>query len=266
MLKTGRCRSQQPARKFTASNALFSYVQIGVPLKRNWGINFGLRPVSRISYNILRNERLKDPITGLPIDSAQTVYQGTGGSYVATFGTGIAIYSKRRPDKDSLEEKLSIGINAGYFFGQKDFSSRRSFLNDSVEYYQANYQTKTSFGNMYFNVGAQFQLPLNKKTVLTLGAFGNLGQKISASEDRLIETFVYSATAGNLRLDSVADSRDVKGIINLPLSWTAGFVLQKFAVPNKEGGYIFGIDVTGQNWRKYRIYGLKDSPFARAAR
>ena len=39
--------------KFTTSNALFSYVQVGVPLKKNWGLNFGLRPISRVSYNIV---------------------------------------------------------------------------------------------------------------------------------------------------------------------------------------------------------------------
>ena len=64
------------AEKFKASNALFSYVQVGLPLKVNWGMSFGLRPVSRISYKIIRNERLKDPNTGLPIDSAVTQFQG----------------------------------------------------------------------------------------------------------------------------------------------------------------------------------------------
>ncbi|MEI9807149.1 MAG: hypothetical protein WDO16_04240 [Bacteroidota bacterium] len=48
---------------FKASNALFSHLQIGVPLKVNWGLSFGLRPVSRISYKINRNERLYDPIS-----------------------------------------------------------------------------------------------------------------------------------------------------------------------------------------------------------
>src|SRR5688572_14498737 len=54
--------------KFVASNALFSHVQIGIPLRKNWGISFGLRPVSRVSYKIGKLERLIDPLTGLPID------------------------------------------------------------------------------------------------------------------------------------------------------------------------------------------------------
>ncbi len=45
-------REQNNPTKFVASNALFSHVQVGVPLKKNWGISFGLRPVSSISYKI----------------------------------------------------------------------------------------------------------------------------------------------------------------------------------------------------------------------
>ncbi|MEY5034435.1 MAG: hypothetical protein RL447_813, partial [Bacteroidota bacterium] len=55
--------------EFQASNAIFSYVQVGMPLRQNWGMAFGIRPVSRVSYNIFRSERLYDPISGNNIDS-----------------------------------------------------------------------------------------------------------------------------------------------------------------------------------------------------
>src|SRR6266487_2119744 len=58
------------SKKFVANNALFSYIQVGMPIKPNWGLSFGLHPISRISYKIAQSERLKDPLTGLPIDSA----------------------------------------------------------------------------------------------------------------------------------------------------------------------------------------------------
>jgi hypothetical protein len=32
-------------RSFTSSDALFSYVQVGIPLRHNWGLSFGLRPI-----------------------------------------------------------------------------------------------------------------------------------------------------------------------------------------------------------------------------
>src|SRR5438067_6134298 len=40
------------SNRFSSSDALFSYIQVGVPIRRNWGLSFGLRPLSRISYSI----------------------------------------------------------------------------------------------------------------------------------------------------------------------------------------------------------------------
>jgi hypothetical protein len=252
-------REPATAKKFSASNALFSYVQIGVPLKKNWGLSFGLRPLSRISYKMFRNERLKDPRTGLPIDSALTRFEGSGGSYLASVGTGFALFSKIKADKNNMEEKLSVGINAGYLFGGKDYSIKRSLINDTIDYYQANYETKTNFGSLNFTAGLQYRVPLNKKMLLTVGAYGGWGQKLTASQDVLRETFSYNANAGDVRLDSVSDRRDIKGKIILPASYTLGFILQKIPTVNKEGGWLFGIDFEQQNWSKYRFYGQADS-------
>jgi|APTNR8051073442_1049403.scaffolds.fasta_scaffold23595_2 hypothetical protein len=249
-------REPSVAQKFTTSNALFSYVQVGVPLKQNWGLSFGLRPVSRISYKIIRNEVLKDPVTGLPIENASTLFEGDGGSYLASIGTGFSLF---RREKKGLEEKLSVGFNGGYLFGEKDYSTRRVLINDTVEYYRANYETRTNYGNLYFNAGVQYRLPITEKMMLTLGAYGNWAQKLNGSQDRLRETYVYDENLGNVRLDSVSDLRDLKGKVELPSSYTIGFMLQKFAVPNKEGGWMLGIDFNNQKWENYRFYGQSDS-------
>lgn len=199
---------------------------------------------------------LKDPITGLPIDTALTRNQGSGGSYLASAGAGVTLF---RREKHLMEEKLSIGLNAGFLFGEKDYSTRRDFLNDTVAYYKANYETKTNFGGLYFTAGLQYKLPVSNKMMLTLGAYGNWGQKIKGSQDILRETYIYDDNAGNIRLDSVYVRRDLKGNVELPAQFTVGFVLQKFVVPNKEGGWLIGVDFNKQNWDNYRFYGQKDS-------
>ncbi|MGQ0738916.1 MAG: hypothetical protein ACT4OJ_07660 [Bacteroidota bacterium] len=261
-------RETNPARKFTAGNLLFSYVQVGVPLKRSWGLSFGLRPVSRISYKIFRGERLKDPITGQPIDSATTRFEGDGGSYLASAGTGFTVFRKEKfskiDKKKSIgEESLNIGFNAGYLFGKINNSSRREFRNDTVQYFSANYETITTYGNINFSAGLQYRLPLGEGNKLfSAGIYGSWGQQLNASQDRIRETFVYDATLGDLRLDSVQDIRDVKGKIVMPASITAGFILQKFpvvTVNKKEGGWLLGLDVMYQTWDNYRFYGQKDS-------
>ena len=249
-------RDPKKEQRFTASNALFSYVQVGIPLRKNWGMSFGLRPISRISYKIDQYKRLFDPVTGANIDSTITQFEGDGGSYIGSMGPGLSLFSK---DRKGLEEKLSVGLNVAYLFGRKNYNTRRSFLNDTIAYYQANYQTTTNFGNLSLQAGLQYQIPINKKLMLTLGAFGQLGQTLSARQDVVRETFFYDQSQGQLRLDSVSDQRNIAGQLQLPASYTAGFVLQKFAVPNKEGGWLIGVDYTTQPWSEYRFYGKADS-------
>ena len=250
-------REPATAKKFTASNALFSYVQVGMPLSAKWGLSFGLRPISRISYKMYRSERLINPIPPFnPIDSALTRFEGDGGSYLASVGTGVALFKK---EKFKMEEKLSIGVNAGYMFGEKNYSTKRTLINDTVEYKQANYETKTNYGNLYFNAGIQYKLPVKKNMILTIGAFGNWGQTMNATQDVLRETFEYNATFGEVRLDSVSDKRNVKGKIEMPSSYTVGFVLQKYPGGPKEGGWLIGVDFNQQNWDNYRFYGTTDA-------
>ena len=249
---------QQPgnSNNFVASNALFSYVQVGVPLRQGWGMGFGIRPVSRISYNIYRNERLYDPISGNNIDSSSTLFQGDGGSYLASLGTGFNIYQRERK---GLEEKLSVGFNVGYLFGRKDFSSRRSLINDSVLYAQANYQTLTNYSNLVFTAGFQYRLPITSTLAVTICAFAQPGASLNARQDRIRETYRYNESSGNLRVDSISDVKDIKGKVELPATYTVGILLQKFAVPNKEGGWILAADYTQTRWDDYRFYGQKDS-------
>jgi hypothetical protein len=248
--------------KFTASNALFSYIQVGMPIKNNWGLSFGLRPVSRISYNIIWNGKINDAGTGSPIDSGSISNTGKGGAYLASVGTGFSILRKTKivNNQEIETEKLAIGINGGYYFGSKDYSTRIRLLNDTVDYKVGNYETRTNFGSLYFNAGLQYKVMYdNNRKMFTFGASGNWGQKISATQDRIIETYIFDESIGNLRLDSVSDTRNVKGKINIPASYTVGFLLQKFTVQNKEGGWMFGIDFTQQNWSRYRYYGQTDS-------
>lgn len=255
-------RESSPPKKFVAGNAIFSYLQVGMPLKKNLGLSFGLRPLSRISYNMVSNERLKDPLTGLPIDSAVTTYKGKGGTYLASAGIGFSLFQKQKAN--GMEEKLSVGFNIGYLFGNKDYSTKRSFINDTVNYYQANYETKTNFGNLFFNAGAQYKLPLDnsKKISLIIGAFGILGQQSNATQDIVRETYVFDDNLGDIRLDSIYDQRNIKGKINLPASYTIGFAAQRPVIVEKDrkkAGWMIGMDFSMQNWDKYRFYGKADS-------
>ncbi len=247
--------NNSPVGKFTASNLLFSHVQIGVPLRSNWGLSFGIRPVNRISYNMIKRERLTDPISGTNIDSAQTLSEGDGGAYMPNIGTGMRF-------KTAKNQWLSIGVTAGYLFGKKDYATRRAFINDSIAYNAGNWQTKASYGNIFFNAGLQYVINIDSRLSATIGAYGNWQQKLKATEDRIRETYYYDEAAGYTRLDSVYEDRNIKGDIIYPSSFTVGFMLQKlpkYDGEKREGGWSLGVDFSQTQWDNYRYYGKVDS-------
>jgi hypothetical protein len=244
-------RQPNNINKFTASNALFSHVQVGVPLRSNWGLSFGLRPMNRISYKITSLDKLVDPNSGLPIDSAVTLNEGDGGAYLASAGLGHRFII-------NTNQSLSIGFNAGYLFGKKDYSTRRSIFNDSILYNSGNSQTKTTYGNIYANAGLQYQAKLKKDLFLSIGLQGNWKQKLNASQDIIRETYYYDESSGYVRLDSVYEQKEIKGTITYPGSYTAGFVIEKLVGP-KQAGWLLGIDYIQNKWSDYRFYGQPDN-------
>jgi hypothetical protein len=231
--------------KFTSNDLLFSYVQVGMPLRKNWGLSFGIRPLNRISYLINRDDSLKDPVSGNTIERAITQFRGSGGSYLPSIGTGFAI-------KD-----FSAGFNVGYLFGNRENTTLRSLVNDSIEYYSSEHSTNTSYGHLFFNAGIQYQVNFDKTTLLRLGVSGNWKQTIKGSQDRLVQTFTRGSAGEELRVDSVYENNGVKGEITYPSSYKAGFVLQR----NNTGAasWLFGADYTTNKWSEYRFFGQKDS-------
>jgi hypothetical protein len=239
-------RSPNQPLKFSSPDAYFSYIHVGVPLKNNWGMSFGLKPLSRINYRILRRENLVDPISGKQIDSAFTEFTGNGGSFLPSIGTGFAI------------KNFSVGVNVGYLFGKRENSTRRALANDSVDYYSSNHTTRSSFGDVFFNAGAQYKINLNKQTYLRLGANGNLKRTLSGTQDIIRETFVRSANgSGDFPLDSVYNQTDLKGEIVYPASYTVGFVIEH--QNEKLGGWLFGADYIQNKWDDFKFFGAVDS-------
>lgn len=239
-------------KRFPSSDIVFSHLMLGMPLRKNWGMALGLRPMYRINYKMEKTGQITDHRTNLPIDSGNILSEGQGGVYLATMGTGV----KFKVGKAGF---LSLGVNGGYMFGKKDYSTRLSLISDDVIYAAGNKQTKTGIGGLYFDAGAQYQFKLNDKLYMGVGAYGNMKQNIKTSSDNINETFVYEANNGYIRKDSVSETKDVKGSFDYPMSFTGGFILQKPQInPTAESGWLVGLDFTHNGWNTYRNNGIVD--------
>ena len=246
-------RSADLTDRFKSTNFIPSYLTIAAPVnsKKRIGLVFGLRPATRINYSIENIERTS-------IDSMRTLYEGNGGLNQAFFGLGKGW------------KNLSIGVNAGLGFGRKETATKISFLNDSVQYYKSNSSATASFWGFFVNPGIMYNIKLNEVTntltriretyTLQLGGSATLKQRLNASQNVLRETFTYDANGGIIKIDSVFAQNNITGKIDLPLTYTAGFMITKIVsngiLSNAKWG--FGADYTAGKWTDYRYYGQPD--------
>ncbi len=235
-------KSLDPLGKFNSTNLVPSYMQLGFPIKMKkankkdifWGMNMGLRPVSKINYKILQQERLPG------VDSTGSVYEGTGGLSQACLGTAISI------------KHFSLGVNGGYQFGNKNNSTLIVLINDTVQYSQALAASKTNFGGLFINAGIQYDVKFrNKKTgkrsLLRYGAYGNLKQTMTATNNFDAETVFFDADGNKTRIDSVYES-NTSGKIIYPSTLGVGITYQTLS-------WLFGADFETTKWQDYRYFG-----------
>ncbi|HYJ37366.1 MAG TPA: hypothetical protein VEV87_02070, partial [Chitinophagaceae bacterium] len=240
-LDTRALREPNISGKYNSGSANVSYVMLGIPVIRDksgttrLGATLGLRPNTRISYKIQTNERIEN------VDSVSSLYEGNGGSYEFIAGAGIRLGN------------LSIGFNAGYLFGTKDYTSKRIFHNDSVPYYKSNHQTKSTFGGFSLNGGAQYSLRLSRDTWLRLGATGRVERTYKANRDASVATFQYDINGAVFRIDSVYEENNAKGELVYPSSYSFGFMIDKVA------RWAFGSEFKIANWSDYRFFGQSET-------
>ena len=254
-------RSISLGQTYKSTNLLPSYVQLGVPLsskadarKRNVGLVFGIKPATRIHYNIQDSAN-----EGAYIK--QNLYEGNGGLNQVYMGL-----AKRF-------NNLSIGINAGYSFGRKDVNTR-VLLTDTAQYlnyYASNSAQNTAFWGLYVMPGISYNIKLSESKkegnayseayFLKFGASATLAHTLKSSTDTLRETFSYSSSGGTVPIDTVHSVTHINGNIKMPMTYNAGFMLSKKyvigenAVANK---WSVGVDYSAGQWADFRYYGAQD--------
>ena len=229
--------AQNPPAKFKTQYLIPTYFQLGLPLKKKgyWGLNIGLRPMTRINYNLSTRTRIPG------IDSVLYNYSGNGGSYQAYLGTAFG------------NKNLSFGVNVGYLFGNKEYSTKVIFINDTVPYQKSNSSDTTRFGGIFVNAGVLYRVELARNTYLRLGATGSIQNTLAATRDIARSTFDFSSSAGIIVIDSVFKANDQKGEIIYPGSVGFGFMFEK------EDKWMFGAEINNTFWSNYRYFDQPDA-------
>ena len=244
-------KSTTNTEKYKSNNTTISYLQIAFPISTKkmekkgttWGLALGLRPVSKINYKIETNGRL----TG--VDSINTLYEGSGGLNQVNLSTGI-----RKIGKGASHNEFSVGVSVGYSFGSKDYSTKRTLVNDTVNYAKSNYEVSSRFGGLFINTGIQYQLNTQNSGTWRFGAFANLQQKLKAKQDVIFESYGYDYTGDVATIDSVAGVKDSVGKIVIPSTLGIGFTYH-----SKNNKWLVGADFDCSNWgSSYQFYDKTD--------
>jgi hypothetical protein len=261
--------SASPVDKYKSVNFLPSYLQLGVPLSKNRngaGLVFGIRPYTRINYSVRDGSRISYDSLGTT-DSVQQVYEGNGGLNQVFAGLGKTWRSKKNP-----LNAIAIGFNGGYEWGQKFISTTVQFPTDSVfeNWYSSISTDTTRYWGLFLSPGIMVNMIVKQVTdpvskikssyVLALGATGTLEQDLNASRDVTRQTFTYNSDGSIKPIDSVYKVSGVHGKVNIPMSFTGGFMLNKMLTngPYQAKKWGVGVDYSYTPWSKYLFYGEPD--------
>ncbi|MET3875470.1 hypothetical protein [Chitinophaga sp. OAE865] len=225
--------------KFSSGFGTLSYLQLGIPLITNkWGLNLGLRPVTRVSYNIQEShngtffDTLRVPLT--------SKYEGSGGLYQLYAGTGVRF------------GHFSVGVNLGYLFGNIENNTRLAFPDPNV--YASHRMFRTTYNSFFYKLGVQYRAKVAKDMDLTFGASGSLKQNMNARQETLNETVQFDASSNNyVTQDTVSYSKGDRGTVVFPEEYGAGIMLRKF------DKWMIGVDFNSSQWENYKNFGNKDS-------
>ncbi len=200
------------------TNGGLDYITILVPLKKGLGLSFGVIPFSSIGYKLGTTE------TNGSVSYTKT-FSGSGGISQVYAGLGY----------NTPLKGLSVGANASFLFGTLDHYRALPALsgtstNTSLEY------SELSVKAAKFDIGIQYQIPVAKDRLLTLGAVYS-PPKISMKAD--YENRHYELASNETKGDTIS----VKGVdAGIPNTIGAGFTF------GRQNRWQFGADVTYQNW------------------
>lgn len=225
--------------KFSSGFGTLSYLQLGIPLIPNkWGLNLGLRPVTRVSYNMQESgngtffDTLRIPLT--------SKYEGSGGLYQLYAGTGVRF------------GHFSVGVNLGYLFGNIENHTRLTFPDPTM--YASHRMFRTTYNSFFYKVGVQYRAKLKSDMDLTFGASGSLKQNMNARQETLNETVQFDASSNNyVTQDTVKYTKGDRGTVVFPQEFGAGIMLRKF------DKWMIGVDFNSSQWENYKNFGNKDS-------
>ncbi|MAE07832.1 MAG: hypothetical protein CL661_03610 [Bacteroidetes bacterium] len=217
-------------------DATLSYIFAGFPITRWWRAGVGIMPYSKIGYNVEVTVEVPD------FSNVVHSFTGDGGLNQVFFGNGF-----------NINEKLRLGIDVSYLFGQSSRSSM-VYYPDSILIFGTKVESKVRGGDFIFDYGVQYDIDLNSTTQATIGITYANKFNLKAKRNYLSKT-LSGGFNGEVEIvkDTIEYLSDEKGTIILPQRLGIGFAVVK------EGIWLVGADFEWQNWTEFGAFNVSDT-------
>ena len=204
-----------------SSDLVSKKIIFAIKVKPRWGLSFGLLPYSTSNYSFAAKKSLQG--TSLTTDAA---YQGSGSLNQAYIAGGYR-----------LAKGLSLGIQAGYLFGQQQQEETVvSGLGSGSLYTKKN----VYINNSIFTAGLQYNYPVSKKLNIAIGATASNKTTLDASYSLLVQD-------GTQTIENIDHYKSSD--FTLPMTFTTGIAA---IYKNK---YTFAVDYNHQDWNATHYVG-----------
>ncbi len=138
-------------QRYVLNNTSFANIAVGLPIKKWWGLAFGISPYSNVGYKI-HDSQTKDTLGVVNYN-----YEGTGGINKVYLGNGFKLLHEKYTQRTGTD--LSFGFNASYMFGSINNIRHVSF--DDPNYFGVRIDENTRIHDVTFDFGLQFKFRID---------------------------------------------------------------------------------------------------------
>ncbi|MEN8186302.1 MAG: hypothetical protein ABFR05_04140 [Bacteroidota bacterium] len=156
--------------KQTSSHASLNYIAMGIPIRGNQAMTFGLQLNTAVGYSLL--DQKYGTIDDVEEIIEANLYKGTGGTNRAFLGYGY-----------QFPFNLNLGVEAAYFFGEID----NSILNRQLGVELATkYQVDSYVKGFEFKTGALYKQKIKENLEVKLGTALTIGHDLKNEGDEYL--------------------------------------------------------------------------------
>ena len=220
-------RPDGAAKTLHSANNVFNmdHIVLSFPMWKNSAFKFGITPYSSTGYRF-KSREARDEIVS-EMGDIEYYQLGQGGVSKGFVGAGATFF-----------KRLSLGVDGEYYFGNISRYTAASF-NTSSSYRSINSGWNYTLRGLGVKFGMQYEQPIGKKLIATVGATYSLASKINGEVNR----FAYGAHSSSS--DTIVNKTVKLDGYEIPAELGVGFTLRA-----SDESWLFGFDYTDQDWTK----------------